>query len=135
MKSEITVEELQELLEENERNHKLILALLRNAGVEVDNCMERNLEGDTQVDTSVPVMDERITVYTAKKCGCLAEILKEEISDYEENEEELRSLKRISREKEEYEDLEKEVNVSGEIINSMKMAFQKLQERDILRQR
>lgn len=60
-------------------------------------------------------------------------ILEAEISDYEENLEELRSLKCICRSKEEFEDLEKEVNISGELINTLQNTIRLLQARDRMR--
>lgn len=117
---QISVEHLQQLLAENEKNHELLLLLLEQAGVSVKDKWDMRGEiCQREVSTDRIAAPEFQSDEARKKWMAIEEILTEEIADFEENAEELRSLKYLCREKEEYKDLEVIMDVSGEIIRHL----------------
>lgn len=131
---EISVEELGELLEENRKNYKLLKTLLKSAGVETEECTGKDPEEDGNVNLKKPVLPEKMNPYTVQKWNSAAQLLEEELSDFEENAEELESIKYLCRTKEEYADLEKEVVVSGKLINALQEVILLIEERERMRQ-
>lgn len=133
MKCEISVEELEQLLEENEKSRELLISLAVKAGADVEKYMKKEPEGEQEVNLGIPIMPSKMMKSSAERWKMIADFLTDEIGEYEESFAELRSLKRISRTADEYEETENEVKTSGELINGLQTVISAIQKRDRIR--
>lgn len=133
LKCELSVEELEQLLEENRKNYRLLAGLLKSAGVETESLSTADEVRKEKPNLNLPAEPNGLTQETKQKWDAFRGILETEIADYEENEEELSSLKYLCRTSEEYADLEQDVETSGAMIRAIQEVLSLLEQRERIR--